>query len=255
MIQHTAESGRGASPVRWEMRPSSAVTDRLGMGYLLEPADGPVFVPVAADRHLVAWRGRASGEPVQLAVSVTSTSYGSLLSAPGERPARVENRYPAQRPNFDTAPPPCTQAPPDAPGWCTTTRSRPGRSWRPPRLISPERRGCAAGRHHRQDLAAPWRRLNGRGRPPGRWGMLAGSDSREPAKTLSQAEQRRLPPLALTNGRRGAFWRSVARFRFRVRRVSRGPPVPRAGPARGSRSRRRPETPGTRRDRLPAAAR
>ncbi|MDE0363762.1 MAG: hypothetical protein OXI74_21500 [Rhodospirillaceae bacterium] len=74
MIQHTAESGRGASSVRWELRPDSALTDRLGPGYLLEPADGPVSVPVAADRHLVAWRGRASGEPVQLAVSVTSTS-------------------------------------------------------------------------------------------------------------------------------------------------------------------------------------
>ena len=73
-IQHTAESGRGASSVRWELRPDSALTDRLGPGYLLEPADGPVSVPVAADRHLVAWRGRASGEPVQLAVSVTSSS-------------------------------------------------------------------------------------------------------------------------------------------------------------------------------------
>lgn len=73
LIQHIAESGRGASSVRWELRPTSALTDRLGVGYLLEPADGPVSVPVAADRHLIAWRGRASGEPVQLAATVTST--------------------------------------------------------------------------------------------------------------------------------------------------------------------------------------
>lgn len=73
MIQHIAETGRGASPVRWELRPDSALTDRLGMGYLLEPADGPVSVPVSADRHLVAWRGTSSGPAVQLAATVTST--------------------------------------------------------------------------------------------------------------------------------------------------------------------------------------
>jgi len=74
LLQHTGEAGRGISSVRWELRPESATGDRLGPGYLLEPGDGPVSVPVASDRHLVAWRSSGGDGPAAiLAVTVTNS--------------------------------------------------------------------------------------------------------------------------------------------------------------------------------------